>query len=201
MHDLAPLAESMNLQGTSWCFPQAPIDLPGFPSGKAWFPRKERELEHFSSGVSFANLREYDPPGLAESAREIRHLLSELNVPLDGLVLGGFSQGAMAAVEFLLHLDRPPKALILFSGSLIAEHRWSRSLQGKVRGLPVFQSHGQEDPVLPFEEGTRLGTVLKRAGASCRFVGFPGGHTIPSPVIGEASLFLSELYEKTRSDT
>jgi len=193
MHDLAPLADVMEVSGASWCFPQAPIDLPGFPAGKAWFPRQEPELEHFSSGVTFANLRDYDPPGLAESAREVKHLITELGMPIGELVIGGFSQGAMVAVELLVHLDILPKALVLFSGSLIAEHRWSRALSRKLDGIPVFQSHGQTDPILPFQEGVELGALLDKAGAMRRFVEFPGGHAIPSAIVDKASRFLSEM--------
>ncbi|MFP4549917.1 MAG: alpha/beta hydrolase [Spirochaetales bacterium] len=193
MHDLAPLADVMQVPGYSWCFPQAPIDLPGFPAGKAWFPRQEPELEHFSTGATFANLRDYDPPGLAESAREVKHLIEELALTSSELVIGGFSQGAMVAVELLTHLNALPQALVLFSGSLIAEHRWSRALSAKLQGLPVFQSHGRTDPILPYEEGTSLGRLLDKSGASRRFIDFPGGHAIPNKVVNKATQFLSDL--------
>jgi phospholipase/carboxylesterase len=193
MHDLAPLADAIDVPGATWFLPQAPMALPGYPAGRAWFPRTEAELETFATGVQFVQLRDYDPPGLAESAREVIELMRELGVPVPSTVIGGFSQGAMVAVEVILQSGVLPKALLLFSGSLISEQRWTRAANDRLSGLKVFQSHGKNDAVLPFAEAAALGSLLDQAGADRTFVEFPGAHTIPSTVVSQAASFVSSL--------
>ncbi|MFW5815118.1 MAG: alpha/beta hydrolase [Spirochaetota bacterium] len=52
--------------------------------------------------------------------------------------------------------------------------------------LPVLQSHGSEDPVLPFDQAERLGSLFSGAGADHRFLRFAGGHAVPREVIRKA---------------
>ncbi|MEZ4653021.1 MAG: hypothetical protein R3E12_05285 [Candidatus Eisenbacteria bacterium] len=105
------------------------------------------------------------------------------------LVLGGFSQGAMLATDVALHLEEPPAALAAFSGTMLCEERWSE-LARKRTVFPVLQSHGRQDPLLPFSAAERLFALLDEGGEA-RFVPFDGPHTIP----GEALEAFLELLE------
>ena len=97
-------------------------------------------------------------------------------------VIGGFSQGAMLATDTVLRSTRPFGALAILSGSLISHDEWL-PLMGARRGLPVLQSHGRTDPVLPFELAERLCSELVAAGLPVEFVAFNGGHGIPGGVL------------------
>jgi phospholipase/carboxylesterase len=57
----------------------------------------------------------------------------------------------------------------------------------------VVQSHGQQDPVLPFESGQALGTLLESAGATVEFTAFPGGHGIPPAIFPSVAEQLGEM--------
>jgi phospholipase/carboxylesterase len=98
------------------------------------------------------------------------------------LVLGGFSQGAMLATDVTLRAERPPAALVILSGSLIARDEWLASMPARA-GLPVLQSHGRADPVLAYDVAEELRDELVKAGLSVEFQAFNGGHGIPNGVV------------------
>ena len=60
--------------------------------------------------------------------------------------------------------------------------KWT-SLAPRRRGLPVFQSHGTADPLLPYAQAEQLRDLLQGAGATVTWVPFRGGHEIPGAVI------------------
>lgn len=194
--DLASLSPLFPVR-EQWLFPHAPgqIEWGGMLYGRAWFPREKRAMESAMSGAYFSGLREQDPPGLSDAAVEVLELAQAKGLDWQETLLGGFSQGAMVAVEVAIRAPKPPKALLLFSGSLIAEERWSLAGEelGRTGRRPkaFFQSHGKSDQVLPFEEGRALFDLLQRAGWKGSFVGFRGGHEIPPDVVREAH---QELY-------
>jgi len=133
------------------------------------------------------------PPGLAEARAKVTAMLDELDATLrpSSLVLGGFSQGSMLAVDVALRSERPLAGLVVMSGALIAESEW-RPLAVKRAGLPVVQSHGTEDAILPFLVGEKLRDLLKGAGLLHTWVPFRGGHAIPDPVIEAVGDLLTE---------
>jgi phospholipase/carboxylesterase len=189
--DLAPLSPLFPVR-EQWLFPHAPgqIEWGGMLYGRAWFPREARAMEAAMTGAYFNGLREQDPPGLSNAAVELFELAEAHGLDWEETLLGGFSQGAMVAVEVAIRAPKPPKGLLLFSGSLIAEERWSSSAEelSRARKRPgvFFQTHGTSDQILPFEEGRALFDLLQSAGWKGSFVGFRGGHEIPPDVVREA---------------
>lgn len=202
--DLVPLAAEIGLF-RRWWFPQAPypITVMGMRYGQAWFPRDETAMETAVYGSYFTNLRSLEPRGLTESAREIALLLDESRIPPESVVLGGFSQGAMVSAEYArlcLHEGRPlPRALVLLSGALIGERLWRDGASPRpdasrrATAVPVFQSHGRSDTVLPYTEGEALREILEQTGFSVRFLPFEGGHEIPGSVVTEVRDVLGTL--------
>jgi phospholipase/carboxylesterase len=105
------------------------------------------------------------------------------------IVLGGFSQGAMLSCDVALRTARPLAALVMLSGTLVAEEQW-RLLMPQRSRLPAFLSHGDADRMLPFSQAERLKDLLAGAGLAVTWVPFRGGHEIPSPVIDALGVFL-----------
>jgi phospholipase/carboxylesterase len=108
------------------------------------------------------------------------------------LVLGGFSQGAMLALDVALHRARPPAGLLLMSGTLVNEAAWRPRL-ASLRGVPVLQSHGRADGLLPYVAAEVLRDRLRAAGAAVEWVPFLGGHEIPPIVVATAGAFLGAI--------
>lgn len=185
--DLVSLARQLSVPpDVRFAFPAAPLALEtGLPpeySGRAWWHLDMLELQRAVMQRDYAALRDRVPEGLAEARAAVEKLLERLerehSVSREKLILGGFSQGAMLATDVTLRAERAPAGLAILSGSLIARDEWLPLLPARA-GLPVVQSHGRVDPVLPYSLAEALRDELSRAGLSLEFVAFNGGHGIP----------------------
>ena len=96
------------------------------------------------------------------------------------LAAGGLIGSAppSSAAPVALHRDTPPAAVVLMSGTLLAEAEWKPRMN-KLAGVPVLQSHGRADPLLPFSAAEALRDQLCAAGAAVDWHPFVGGHEIP----------------------
>ncbi len=194
--DLVPLGEELLsvapaiLGRVRFLFPQAQLDLSeqGMPEGRAWWhiDMQRLMLMQQSPADGIARLQQESPPDAPRSRRLLMALVEEASrqagVPLSRVVLGGFSQGAMLATDVALRLEEAPAALGLFSGTLILRPEWEKRAAHR-RGLRVFQTHGEQDPILPFSNAVALRELLVQAGLEVEFLPFRGGHTIAGPAL------------------
>ena len=203
--DLVPIGQMLlrqpDLSEVQFIFPEAPLTLEalGMPEGRAWWPIDMRRLQTAVALGSFRDLRNDCPPHLSV-ARElllglVQHLSKQLALPLNRFVLGGFSQGAMLATDVALQLDENIAGLVVLSGTLLNEDVWNERASHH-RFLRVFQSHGSNDPILPFAAAGWLREMLNQAGADVEFLPFSGGHEIPFQVLKQVAQFLSDVTSK-----
>lgn len=182
--DLVPLWRELPVpQAVRFVFPEAPLEL-GF-GGRAWWQIDMARLQDRSSSA-IARLVAEVPEGSAAAREAVLGLLAALERDFgakpETTVIGGFSQGAMLATDIVLRTQRPFAGLAILSGALISNDEW-RPLMGARAGLPVVQSHGRADPVLPFAVAEQLRNELSAAGLAVDFVPFNGGHGIPGSVL------------------
>jgi phospholipase/carboxylesterase len=190
--DLVPLWRVIDVpRGTRFVFPEAPLRLAGtlgaaYAEGRAWWPI---DMAAIQMAMMRGELRDMtaDVPDGSVAAREaligfVQGLPAALGCAPDRIALGGFSQGAMLATDVTLRTDLPVAALIIMSGTLVAEKEWTPLMPAR-KGLRVLQSHGREDPILPFAIAERLRDRLTAAGLEVSFVPFRGGHGIPPEVL------------------
>jgi phospholipase/carboxylesterase len=126
----------------------------------------------------------------------IQAMQDELGVRNERLIVGGFSQGSMAACNAVLTRDLSPAALVILSGTPVNLDAWKAGMASHV-GLPVFQSHGQQDALLSFQAAEELNKEMRDAGLATQWVPFRGGHELPMPVLEGLSRFLSDLEPPT----
>jgi phospholipase/carboxylesterase len=173
-------------------FPEAPIDLGpmGMPGGRAWWPINMAELAEINQTRDYSVLTRISPPGMPEATSllgaAMQDMRSTYRVEEDSIVLGGFSQGAMISTHLTLSTGFRPALLALFSGTLLWQDEWTR-LAIAHRHCSVLQSHGFEDPILPYGAATELSKMLTDAGFELDFIPFHGGHTIPMNVLQKLS--------------
>lgn len=177
--DLVSLGEWIGGDRTAWVFPEAPLELGGlYGDARAWWM-----IDLDAIGDLSRDRSEEVPPGLAEARRAMIALLDAVRARFgDRVVLGGFSQGAMLSLDLALHDPRPLDGLLLLSGTLIAKADWAPRMVTRA-GLPVLQSHGRRDQLLPFRAAVTLRDLLIGAGLAVTWVEFDGGHEIPPPVL------------------
>ena len=155
---------------TQFLFPEAPhtLDDMGMPTGRAWWPLSLQRLQAQLSARRFDEIRQACPEGLPEARDALLAMVAEwtdqVGLTVADTVVGGFSQGAMLSVEVAAALPTSPAGVIAFSGELIHESAWRSGLAHKP-DLPVFQSHGQYDVVLPYVAGTWLKQLLEESSA------------------------------------
>jgi phospholipase/carboxylesterase len=196
--DLVPLWRGIEVRGSSRCrfvFPAAPIALPLFGAGRAWWwVDLDARMRRQQAGAPAWDTSEV-PQGLLAARRLVTALLKDLRATMsddEKIVLGGFSQGAMLSLDVALSSDEPLAGLVLMSGTHIAAGEWATFLaKGARRAMPVFMSHGTDDPLLPFTTAERLRDVLLSHELRVEWHAFRGEHGIPPEVMRALGPFLS----------
>lgn len=189
-------------------FPAAPNDLSelGMPGGRAWWPINMAKLAELAERNRPEELYDQHPPGLDEAREMLAATIGEVvdsvkKTTNDGeaqdanvrLVLGGFSQGAMLAMELSLRGPiEPPAALFQLSGTLICQDVW-KPAAGRLADTDVFQSHGTADPILPFPAAEALRDLLLGAGVRVDFYPFHGPHTIEAGAVARTTELLRRV--------
>jgi phospholipase/carboxylesterase len=195
--DLVPLARQLQVgHDVRFAFPAAPLGLDAMPGARAWWPIDMIELQQAVMRRDFETLMGRVPEGLAQARAQVIALLDALErdhgAKREQVLLGGFSQGAMLATDVTLHVERPPAALAILSGSLICRDEWLPLMKARA-GLPVVQSHGRTDPVLGYDLAERLRSELTAAGLPVEFIAFNGGHGIPNGVVDALTRLIARL--------
>jgi phospholipase/carboxylesterase len=199
-HDLAPLSEILrpkNKNGARphYFFPEgpsAPIELAPF-GGRAWF---NLDMALLQRRALEPNGELYDEAHVEKlyktSDTHLSKFMEELSADYDRIYLGGFSQGAMLALDFAWrHYFPKLKALVLYSPA------WPY-LKDPVECLlpkdfPVFVSHGLQDGILAIRHNEKLRNKLREQGAFLVESIFHGHHEIPMNVLHESEIFLDGL--------
>jgi phospholipase/carboxylesterase len=195
--DLVPLWRALGAPaGTRFVFPEAPVKLGReYGGGRAWWwiDLNERMLRRArGAGIDVNEV----PEGLAGARAKVDAFTTEaiatLHPPPGKVVLGGFSQGAMLALDVALHTTHALAAIagvVVLSGTHIAGQEWAARFDAR-RGLHVFMSHGHTDELLPFAVAEGLRDTLRASGIPVEWIAFRGGHSIPPNVVDGVSAFL-----------
>jgi phospholipase/carboxylesterase len=193
--DLVGLWRVLDVPGhVRFAFPEAPHEIPGMFGARAWWmldlARAEQALAQ--GPKSYAN---EVPDGMEPATDRVVGMLGalqrELGVSHEQLILGGFSQGSMAACNAAFTRDVNPSALVILSGTPVNLDAWKAGMPER-RHMPVFQSHGQQDPLLSFPAAEELRDAMRGEGLSTEWLPFRGGHEIPMQVLGALGRFVSD---------
>ncbi|MFT3697522.1 MAG: hypothetical protein QM831_30545 [Kofleriaceae bacterium] len=188
--DLVDFARYLDVPA-NFVFPAAPLELGGmYGDARAWWlldlARLERDLRTGSPSDRSGEM----PDGLPQARAQIATLVADIEKRFaKPIVIGGFSQGSMMAIDTALHSDTKFAGVVLLSSTLIAAQEWLPRMT-KLAGTPVFQSHGRGDALLPFTVAETLRDHMKTAGALVEWHAFNGGHEIPPVVLNELVTFL-----------
>jgi phospholipase/carboxylesterase len=202
--DLVPfvpelLERERRLGPVRFAFPAGPLSMgpADWGDARAWWPLDWMKLSTLARTPQGREvLRDEVPDGLTSARRKlqgcIEALLAGTGLGPERVVLGGFSQGAMLATDLALSWDQRPAALVPLSSVLLARERW-RALAPRRAGLPVVQSHGRQDMILPFSEGEALRDFLTAAGLVVDFIPFDGPHTVHPDALDRVARLLGSF--------
>lgn len=196
-YDLRSLSEVM-ARGTAthWIFPQGIHAVPIGPGwmGRAWWPIAQRDLD--GNIVDLEAWQNREPEGLVKLREGLLEWISSFEKDWSKIVLGGFSQGAMLATDLFLHAPSTPRGLLALSGAVVNKPNWKAKTAARA-GARFFQSHGRQDPVLPYRGASQLESLLTGGGLKGSLYSFDGSHEIPMNVIEKANEYLKSLNAKT----
>ena len=154
-------------------------------SGNTWYPQ------------SFLAPMLQNQPGLDSGLQAVADAVAQAEaagIPLEKIIIGGFSQGACLASEFVARNARRYGGLLVFSGGLIGPPGTPRDYDGSLDGTPVFIGCSDVDFHIPVERVEETAVTLTTLGASVNKKIYPGmGHTIIQDEIDQAQQIVNNL--------
>ena len=184
--DLLGLADPLapHLPDTLFLAPDAPQDCVGNPFGFQWFPIPW--LDGSSQEAAEAGMAASET--LFNAFLDAR--LAEAGLGPEALALVGFSQGAMMSLHVAPRRAKAVAAVVAISGRLLVPERLAADTMVKP---PVLLVHGDQDPVVPFEDMALAGNALIEAGFETYGHVMKGtGHGIAPDGLGVTLQFLKE---------
>lgn len=195
MNDLAPLSQFFTQFKGHTYYPDAPLEIPMGPFyvGKAWFPIDPEKLQDPNASENLDKYFGHVPDGFLSAREKLVEYISTVKEKHKNVILGGFSQRSMMAINLALENPDNYHGLILMSSSLVAPERLKGYLSQK-KPIKIFQSHRKVDPILPFSRAELLKDMLNSHGQDVIFDEFNGAHEIPMPTIEKINDFLGSIY-------
>lgn len=183
--DLMGLADPLapHLPGAAFYSPDAPEPCAISPMGRQWF-----SIPHMD-GTSIAQ----GQAGLLRAADDLNgfidSVLADEGLAPDRLALVGFSQGTMLSLHVAPRRAEAIAGVMGFSGRVLAPGQLAADV---VSRPPIQLAHGDQDPVVPFEEMATAADALRAAGFDVATHVMPGvGHGISPDGLSVALGFLA----------
>lgn len=151
--------------------------------GRQWWAVADRRPEVMEGGVRSAR---------AHLDAFLDAELSRLGLPPDAYALMGFSQGAMTALFTGLRRAVPPRAILAFSGALIAPETLAAEITARP---PVLIVHGEDDATVPASRSRDAAATLTSLGVPVEAAYIPRlGHGIDDTGIAMGRLALQRAF-------
>lgn len=156
-------------------------------SGNTWYP------------YSFLSPMDQNEPGLSSGLQAVADVVAQVEtagIPAEKIIIGGFSQGACLASEFVARNARRYGGLLVFSGGVIGPPGTPRDYDGSLEGTPIFLGCSDADFHIPAERVHESTAVFEGLGADVTEKIYPGmGHTIIQDEIDHAQTIVKGLFE------
>jgi phospholipase/carboxylesterase len=181
------LADELGVHGVAAAAPQAQYNR--------WYPQ------------SFLAPLETNEPELSSALHAVDDVVGELverGVPPDRIVIGGFSQGACLAAEYVARNPRQYGGLVVLRGGLVGPGETEFDHTGDLAGTPVFLDCSDVDPHVPPERVHESRDLFERLGGDVTERVYEGmAHTVNDDEIAFLRDLLQALVERktTPSDS
>ena len=173
--DILSLSTYFDLPQFAYLAPQA--------EGYSWYPNR------------FLAPLEQNEPYLSAGLAKVDTIVKEVEahrILTEKIFLGGFSQGACLATEYVLRNPRRYGGLLVFSGGYIGPLDSPRQPSGDLNGTPAFLGCSDPDPHIPLQRVKETTALLQAMGAKVTEKIYPNlGHTIAEEEIELARQVIS----------
>jgi phospholipase/carboxylesterase len=153
--------------------------------------------DEYYGGYSWYDFAGDSEPGVLRSRKLLTQLIEDRRLngwPDDQIILGGFSQGSLMALETGLRHPHRLAGIIGISGHLLDPDLLVEELPPVAFHQRVLVTHGTIDTMIPFAPVREQVNVLKAAGLNIEWHELVKGHTIA----GEMELEIIRNFVKSR---
>ncbi len=167
--------------------PKIPVSLNGGMSMPAWYDIRDADLAN-----------RHDEAGVRESAKQLTRLIeheNERGVPSERIVLAGFSQGGAIALHVALRHPERLAGLVALSTYAVLSETIPAEASAANQGLPVFQAHGTQDPMVVPERGNDAHQLLVQLGHPVEWHTYPMGHQVCLEEIQALSTWFTDRFK------
>ena len=178
-NDLAEVAPMID-EGYRWVFPNAPKPFeayPGMTLGFTWFDGWPAER---SSIVDSRNLL----------LRFIDEILARYPTPKGKVIVSGFSQGGLMAIDVGFRTTANVAGIVVMSGAVYEEDLPPFNPQ-----IPVLLVHGTQDDMIPVLVAHRARRVLEQHGVTVEYHEFTMGHFVTPESMAVVGEFIRKCLE------
>lgn len=183
-----------DLEGLGLFFQQVmPEVLFASPNGSEPFDGGGEAYQWFSLAVTEQNRPQRIVEARAAFDAQLRAIFEQHDVVpgKDQVILLGFSQGAIMALDALVTARFPLAGVVAFSGRLASPKPYQ--LAADASALLI---HGMADQVIPWAESEAAAAALTEAGAEVETLFEPGVvHTISADGVSQAMGYIAERFE------
>ncbi|SFN41133.1 phospholipase/carboxylesterase [Izhakiella capsodis] len=169
---------------------------PDLPDVRFSSPNAPERFLH-GAGYQWFALDDITPENRSQRVADARHNVDrvlkqvlqqqKMADKLDKVVLIGFSQGAIMALDAVVSGRWPVAGVVAFSGRLASPPPWKPAI------APLLLIHGMIDPVIPYAESQQAADQLRRLGYPVTTQFEPStGHTISAAGARSAAGFIAE---------
>ncbi|RWS23181.1 acyl-protein thioesterase 1-like protein, partial [Leptotrombidium deliense] len=157
--------------------PVIPVTLADGYSMNAWFDLL----------TPYGETGDEDVSGIHSMSENIHKLIeneiTEHSIPASRIIVGGYSQGGGLALYSALNYRTPIAGIIAISCWLPLRNEFPVVIKEEMKSIPVFQCHGEADPVIACDWSLMTTNVLKTAMSNYCVKTYPGlGHSTFPPV-------------------
>lgn len=184
--DFEPVVRELGLaaRGVRAVLPHAPampVTVNGGMRMRAWYDVRDPDLA-----------RDPDMDGILRSADLIDGILDAqiaAGIPAERIVLAGFSQGAVIALQAGLRRPARLAGLLALSGYLPRLPEPAASAPG----LPVFMGHGSEDTLVPPGLGRAAAEALEALGCAVEAHTYPMAHGVSPAELADLGAWMRRV--------
>src|SRR5271170_900731 len=176
--DILNLAQAMYHPRLAYLAPSA--------ANHSWYP------------YSFLAPREQNEPWLTSALKKIGasvRMANDSGIPIDRIIVCGFSQGACLSTEFVATHPARYAGLIAFTGGLIGPLGRPMKYSGDLQKTPAFFGSGDPDPHVPWSRVQESADVLAAINAKVTARRYPGrAHNVSADEVRFATAIIADAF-------
>ena len=188
-HDFVPIVEQLELPdelGVRFVFPHAPERPVTINRGyvmRAWYDIVSMEMDNHA-----------DLAGIEDSVAAVNALIEKeirLGIPAPRIVLAGFSQGGVIALEAAARYPQPLAGVLALSTYVATGQNYPAA----AHPFPIFMAHGTFDNVVPYALGLNSRRILENKGYRITWREYSMLHSVCNEEIGDISRWLDDILQ------